>query len=447
MQSVIKHPFFERLKNYQDSLAIIDKDKKYTYANLYESIKQSIYSLEIPDQSIVALISDYSFQSIAILLSLSIKKCIIAPLNPENPNHYLQDSPIEFIITKDKISKLQKNTHPFIQYLKEKQTSGLILFSSGSTGKPKGIVHNLDSMLDSYSQKIPNPTNTAGIFLLDHIAGIDVLFNQLAIGGTLTIPKKRTPSEVCKLIEKHNVEILPASPTFLKLLLLSGVLEEYDLSSLKMIIHGSEIMPEKILKNLKKSLPFVKFKQSFGTSETNAIKTKNSKTTEGFIKIDTSHTQYKIINNELWLKSKTQALGYLNASNNSFEDGWFKTGDIVETLIENNEEYIKIIGRIKEVINVGGEKVLPSEIEGVVLEIEGIVDCLVYGESNPITGQSIGLKVVLDSKILDCNDKIGLKKIIRKHCKKYLSNYKIPTKITVVEKLEMTQRFKKQLEI
>jgi len=74
----------------------------------------------------------------------------------------------------------------------------------------------------------------------------------------------------------------------------------------------------------------------------------------------------------LWLKSKTQIMGYLNAPMDSFtEDGWFKTGDLVEV---TDDGYIKIIGRSKEVINVGGEKVLPAEVESIIpnLEIEKI---------------------------------------------------------------------------
>lgn len=71
-------------------------------------------------------------------------------------------------------------------------------------------------------------------------------------------------------------------------------------------------------------------------------------------------------------------MGYLNSSMERFtEDGWFKTGDLVE---EASDGYIKIVGRSKELINVGGEKVLPSEVESVLFQIPNLVDCIVYGE-------------------------------------------------------------------
>ena len=69
---------------------------------------------------------------------------------------------------------------------------------------------------------------------------------------------------------------------------------------------------------------------------------------------------------ELWLRSKTQVLGYLNASMDPFtEDGWFKTGDLVDEL---KDGYIRIIGRKNDLINVGGEKVLPAEVESILME-------------------------------------------------------------------------------
>jgi len=138
-----------------------------------------------------------------------------------------------------------------------------------------------------------------------------------------------------------------------------------------------------------------------------------------------------------WLKSKTQIMGYLNASMDSFtEDGWFKTGDLVEV---TDDGYIKIIGRNKEIINVGGEKVMPSEVESVILEIPEVIDVMVYGKKNAITGETVVVDVVMKDGI----DKKEAKKIIRKHCRQKLDNYKIPTKVNLVEKTNFGDRFKK----
>jgi acyl-coenzyme A synthetase/AMP-(fatty) acid ligase len=137
------------------------------------------------------------------------------------------------------------------------------------------------------------------------------------------------------------------------------------------------------------------------------------------------------------LKSKTQIIGYLNSSMNSFtNDGWFKTGDLVET---TDDGYIKIIGRNKEIINVGGEKVLPNEVESMILSIPEIEDAMVYGKENIITGQTVVCDVVLKEDIKSKEIKI----IIRKYCKDKLASYKIPTKVNIVEKTNFGNRFKK----
>jgi acyl-CoA synthetase (AMP-forming)/AMP-acid ligase II len=121
---------------------------------------------------------------------------------------------------------------------------------------------------------------------------------------------------------------------------------------------------------------------------------------------------------------------------NFTKDGWFKTGDLVG-VAENN--YLKIVGRNKEIINVGGEKVLPIEIESTILEIKEVVDVIVYGEKNAIIGQSVVANVVIQQGI----DKNKIKKVIRKYCSQKLDNYKIPSKINIVDNIDFGDRFKK----
>ena len=121
----------------------------------------------------------------------------------------------------------------------------------------------------------------------------------------------------------------------------------------------------------------------------------------------------------------------------SFNDhDWFNTGDLVEEL---NDGYIRIKGRSKDVINVGGERVLPIEVESVVLELKEVRDCLAYGKQNAITGQIVAVQVVLKQNI----NSGRVKGIIRSHCKEYLDVYKVPVKIEFVNKIDYNNRFKK----
>ena len=155
------------------------------------------------------------------------------------------------------------------------------------------------------------------------------------------------------------------------------------------------------------------------------------------MKFDDPNQQYKIVEGELYLKSKTQILGYINQSNDNFsDDGWFKTGDLVEKM---NDGYIKIIGRKNEVINIGGEKVNPGEVENFILELDFILDCTVYSKPNPIMGQMMYARVVINTDLM--NNEV--KKKIRNHCLNRLEKFKVPSKFIIERKLDYSNRFKK----
>jgi acyl-CoA synthetase (AMP-forming)/AMP-acid ligase II len=435
-------------KEFGKDLAIITQDKQYSYSELFEKVtklKKFLAQNQINQGEVVAIVSDYSLESISLLLALIENKNIIVPIASK-----VQSSVDEKIETAycDKVITINEkeffvrslvfgDKHQMIQTLTQSQSAGLILFSSGSTGKPKAMIHNLDNMINQYKNKKNKSMNMLLFLMFDHIGGLNTLFNILAIGATMIIPNSRDVDEVCGLIEKYKISILPSSPTFLNLILMSESNKKYDLSSLRLITYGTEAMPESLLIRLKNSFPKAKFLQTFGTSETGIATTSSKSSNSTFMKIDTTDLEYKIVDNELWLKSKTQVLGYLNASMESFsDDGWFKTGDLVEA---DSDGYLKIIGRAKEIINVGGEKVLPCEVESIILQMPEILDCMVYGEKNAITGESVVVDVVLRDNELSSS----IKKLIRSYCKDKLDNYKIPTKAIIVEHTNFGERFKK----
>lgn len=437
--------FLGKINFFCDRECIIFKDKTYNYTELYNKvleIKNNVLD-KIEQGRIVAILSDYSFESIALLLALYENKNIIVPITStveKEINERLNEAFVDYTVKIIDNSFLIHNReyidkkHELIDSLISRKKSGLILFSSGSTGKPKAMIHDLDNLISHYQNKKIKSLNMILFLMFDHIGGLNTLFNIISMGATMIIPENRNADSICKLIQDYKVTVLPSSPSFLNLILISEADKKYNLDSLRMITYGTENMPDELLYRLKKRFPKVKFLQTFGTSETGIANTSSKSSDSTFMKIDDLDLEYKIVDNELWLKSKTQIMGYLNVVSDSFtSDGWFKTGDLVEV----QGEFIKIIGRSKEVINVGGEKVLPNEVENVILKIEFIKDCIVYGEKNIITGQTVVCDVVTS---LDKNE---IKSIIRNFCKDKIEAYKIPTKINVVESIDFGSRFKK----
>ena len=434
----------EKFKSFNSKNAIVFEDRIYSYEEFIKQIKdyKDILDKHNISSKVVVILGDYSFYNLALFFALYENKNIIVPITSnikKVQDDFIEESFCQTIIKTDEKNLLIQNlkttsSHNMIDNLIEKNSSGLILFSSGSTGKPKAMIHNLDTLIDSFKDKKEKSMNMLVFLMFDHIGGLNTVFNALCMGACLIIPKIKDAKTICELIEKYKIMVLPSSPTFLNLILISEEYKNYDLSSLRMITYGTETMPQSLLLKLKEVFPKVKFLQTFGTSETGISTTSSKSSNSLFMKLEDINGEYKIVENELWLRSKTQVLGYLNALMDSFtSDGWFKTGDLVEV----DGEYIKIIGRAKEVINVGGQKVLPSEVESIILEMEEISDCMVYGEKNAITGQTVVCDVVLNKNIEN------IKKRVRVFCKDRLDTYKIPTKVNVVDKTNFSDRFKK----
>lgn len=442
--------YLRKISSYQDSTAVVYRSKRYSYNDLGEYCRNYSGLLAqngVAPGDVVAILSDYSFFSIALFGALYENGNIIVPVTTvveEEVAERMDEAFVSCIIRIDDAGVLDfekvtvdRPLHPAICSLADKKHAGLILFSSGSVGKPKAMVHDLEALVNVHLERKSRVMPILVFLMFDHIGGLNTMLSSLAMGAVLVIPEHREPDYVCSLIEQFKVALLPASPTFLNLVLISEAHTRFDLSSLRMITYGTEPMPASLLKRLKTVFRRVKFLQTFGTSETGIAQTSSKSSSSTLLKIDDPNTQVRIEGGELWLRSKTQILGYLNASMESFTpDGWFKTGDIVE---QTEDGFLRIIGRKKEMINVGGQKVLPSEVESVILDFDEVVDCMVWAKPNALTGQSVAAEVALAPGV----DPQGIKTRLRKFCRQHLDAYKLPAYVKVVEKVGYGQRFKK----
>lgn len=435
-----------KFNEYSQNIAVVSEKTSYTYDELDLEISTVLSRIKIEgitSGETIFLLSDYSFTAIAWLLALYENNNIVVPITTvvekeilERLNEVTVDVVVNLRV--NNISRINNNKerHDIIKKLNSENKSGLIIFSSGSTGKPKAMVHDMDNLVSTYLNKRVRNMTFLLFLMFDHIGGINTLLNCLATGATVVIPEKRNPEEVISLIDEFKVQILPTSPTFLNLMLLSGVIDNYDISSLRMITYGTEFMPDSLLKRLKITFNRVRFLQTFGTSETGIIKSSSKSSSSTFIKLDDPDQEYKIVMGELWLRSKTQILGYMNHSMESFtKDGWFKTGD----LVEQEGDYIRIKGRLKEVINVGGEKVLPGEVESLLMSHPYVKDCTVHGQISQITGQTVIAHVVVKEGI----EKKIMRKELKSFCKENMEAYKVPSKFIFELNAEYTDRFKK----
>ena len=429
------------IKAYGDEIAIVTDGKEYTYNDLLSEYEKALAFLDenkVPDFSVVALRGEFSPETIGIMLAIIGKNCVYVPVSTavKKPLKYIEISEVQFYINDSTVSKYDTvPKHPILTDLIKSKNPGLVLFSSGTTGDPKAAVHNLVPMLEKYKTK-GKKIKSLAFLLFDHIGGFNTVMYNISNGGMLVTLKNRSPEEVASYIEKYKLELLPTSPSFLNMILYSHIYEKYDLSSLKIISYGTEPMPESTLKMMHQIFPDVKLKQTYGLSEVGIMRTKSESSDSLWLKLggDEDH-QIKIVDGILFIKSKMSMLGYLNAPSPFDSDGWMNTKDRVE----QKGEYIRILGRESELINVGGEKVYPAEVESVLLEVSGVKDAIVGKMSNPILGSVVTCKIAAD----DGRDLVELKKTIQKHCAEKLEKFKRPVKIEFQEASFNTDRFKR----
>jgi acyl-coenzyme A synthetase/AMP-(fatty) acid ligase len=311
---------------------------------------------------------------------------------------------------------------------KHRDKAILVLMSSGTTGEPKAIVHDFEKLKKSFTKG--KPYRTLAFFPMDHMAGINTLFRTMESKGCLIIPQKRDPEYICKLIQDYEIELLPTTPTFLNLMLMSEAYKRFDLSSLKLITYGSEPMNEITLKRLIEALPNVKFKQTYGLSEIGVIPTQSK---DGTLWVRMGE-KTRVRDGMLEVKTDSTMLGYINAPDPFTSDGYFKTGDRVD----QDGEYFRILGRESDMINVAGHKVNPVEVENVIMELDNIREVIVYKEKSNITGS------IVCAKINPVKYEWDIAKRIKKHCRERLEAYKVPVKIDIDFQQQQNDLFKKQ---
>jgi acyl-CoA synthetase (AMP-forming)/AMP-acid ligase II len=136
------------------------------------------------------------------------------------------------------------------------------------------------------------------------------------------------------------------------------------LSALRLITYGSEPMPPTTLARLRAAFPSVELRQTYGLIELGVLRAKSESSDSLWVKVGGEGYDLRVVDGILQIKAASAMLGYLNAASPFTQDGYFITGDRVEL----NGEYMRFLGRESELINVGGQKVFPGEVESVLLE-------------------------------------------------------------------------------
>jgi len=384
---------------------------------------------------VVALVGDFDSTSISILLYLVDLGAIVVPLTEDTaPDHeyFFETALVDWVIKGGQLTHRQHaRTHSLLDQLRHRGNPGLVLFTSGTTGRPKAILHDLSQFLARY--RTPRPMHrTLSFLLFDHIGGINTMFHTIFNRGTIVVSPSRSVNDVLRTIDSFQVEVLPSTPTFLRMLLLSEHISSRIPESLKLITYGTERMDLATLKSLCERLPKVDFRQTYGMSELGILRVKSMARDSLFMKIGGEGVQVRVVDGILEIQSESRMLGYLNAPSPFSENGWYRTGDVVEKL----DDYVRVTGRINDVINVGGLKFMASDVEQRILALPMVEFVKVTANENPITGQHVEAEIQVNhrSSISESDLRAMLVSRLPKHM--------VPRRIRFGE-LEVSHRFKR----
>jgi long-chain acyl-CoA synthetase len=443
--------------------AVIDGDKIITYAQLLEEINKTskeLKKLGVSRFDRVALLCEDSINYIIISLAVLKLYAVIVPVPfgsaQDEINILLKDLKVNFLIFEQN-SYTQKNIKQISEklFMAKLKTKGrinpnfykinpaFIRFSSGTTGTNKGVVLSHKSIIQRTAAANKGLKIAPGeqiIWVLSmsfHFVVTILLF--LRRGATIILSSRNFPQALLHNLNRHQATFIYASPLHYHLLTSLNIPKK-SLAKIRLAISTAIKLPAEIAERFSRKFGF-QLAESYGIIEmglpfSNTSGKINKRGSVGKILPD---YKIKILNQdpqgtgEIHIKGKGMFSAYFypwRSSQKVLSGGWFNTGDLG---LLDQDGFLFILGRHKQVINFSGMKIFPFEIESFLNTHPLVKESLVYGKQHPEYGQLPAAKIVLKNK----KTSLDLE-ILRKFCYQHLAAYKVPKEFEFVDDLPKT---------
>jgi acyl-CoA synthetase (AMP-forming)/AMP-acid ligase II len=325
--------------------------------------------------------------------------------------------------------------------MKSTPEPGVLLLTSGTTGTPK-VAHQTLSSLLGRVKTAAIEKNLGARWLLTYeshsFAGLQVVLSSVASRGTLIAPADRGLASLISAARTHEATHVSGTPTFWRALLLA--LGPDGLPSLRQITLGGEAVDQAILDRLKATFPAARRSHIYASTEAGSLFAVH----DGLAGFPAAWLEeelpggirLRIREDALEVKSPRQMRGYVSGQPTPLtEDGWLITGDLVRT----EGDRVLFQGRTDHIVNVGGLKVSPEEVEAFLLAQPGIAEAHVYALPSPLTGALLAAKVVL----LDGAEPDRTLKDLRAVCTQNLPPHKTPRRFEITDSIPVASSGKK----
>lgn len=312
--------------------------------------------------------------------------------------------------------------------------------TSGTTGTPKLYRYSLERLSKRIKRDSTKGKEFVWGLLYDpfRFAGLQVVLQSIVGGSTLAVPRKRENlMESLLFFQQVDVNAISATPTLWRKILLNGDIARLQL---RQITLGGEIVDDGILEALRTKYPNTRIIHIYASTDAGvgfAVSDGKAGFPESFVSTNQPLQPALRVGEDgrLFVKRSDQSPLELSTGRECSEK-WIFTGDLVR--FENGRYYFR--GRENGAINVGGNKVMPEEVELAIRKVPGVIDVKVEGRKNPIVGQVVQATVVRSNGTLLSDGEF--KAQILSHCRDHIDSFKVPASIKFVQTLDITNQGK-----
>ena len=342
----------------------------------------------------------------------------------------------------------------------EPEDDATLFYTSGTTGEPKGALgthRNICSNLVSLAfaqvrgamrsdQPITPPSErpqTAQLISVPffHATGChSILAANTAFGGKLVMMYRWDPERALELVERERITTIGGVPAMVWQMLESPSFAERDLSSVQSVGYGGAPAAPELVRRIHEVFPHVMPGNGYGLTETSSITTFNAaadyRRKPDSVGVAVPVCELQIVDDagrplgtdevgELWIKGPNVVKGYWNkpdATRESFSEGWLHSGDLASI---DEEGFVRIVDRVKDMLIRGGENIYCVEVESVLYDHPAVMDAAVVGLPHRVLGEEVGAIVQLTSGAEASEEEL------REHVGAHLAAFKVPVYIEI----------------